>query len=43
MAVNDGKMKWMAFLPPQPSVPPDFSEWQLRVHGVELENVDEFS
>jgi hypothetical protein len=43
MATNDGKTKWMAFLPPNPVQPPVFSEWQLCIDGTELENVDEFS
>ncbi len=45
MAMNAGKSKWMAFLPPDPekaSIVPDRGTWRIRVGGELVENVDEF-
>jgi exonuclease III len=43
LAMNEGKSKWMVFLPPQPetSAPPDHP-LSVMVDGVEIENVDSF-
>ncbi len=43
LEVNSGKTKWMTFVPPgASSVPVQPDEWEMRVDGELLEQVDEF-